>query len=149
MMPAGDLPEGTAFLCHPEVFPIAAPSLALRQPDRMGIADILKLPLLYDEDPFWWDDWLDAVGETAATLPSAPQLLDGALLMSAVRAGQGVALANALTAARALERGEVIRLGTAAARLEGYVAMVKSGARRREALRLVQWMQRALASGAP
>jgi LysR family glycine cleavage system transcriptional activator len=146
---ADDLAESAVLLARPEVFPIAAPALILRPPDRMRLNDIFKMPLLYDEDPIWWDDWLAAIGETGVTLPSAPQLLDCALLMSAVRAGQGVALANSLTAARALASGDVVRLGTASARLEAYVAIIKPGARRNKALRLVQWMRRALQEPAP
>ncbi len=80
------------------VVTVCAPSVAarLREPQ-----DLARETLLHDEDPrVSWAEWLEAAGLGHPRWASrGPRLADGALVLQAARAGQGVALGRRRLAA--------------------------------------------------
>jgi LysR family glycine cleavage system transcriptional activator len=69
------------------------------------------MTLLHDEDPrLSWQAWLEAAGLGRPTWGHrGPRLADGALLLQAARAGQGVALSRRRLAASLLRTGALVQ----------------------------------------
>jgi len=98
---------------RPRVFPVArpdAPWLAGRSVDQP--ADLLTLPLTYEDDDVEWHVWFAAHG-LGAVLPPPPvaRLWQAHMTLAAAREGQGVALTNAFLAGEDLAAGRVVELG--------------------------------------
>ncbi len=91
------------------VVAVSAPSVAarLREPP-----DLAHQTLLHDEDPrVSWAEWLEAAGLGRPRWAArGPRLADGALVLQAARAGQGVALARRRLAAGQLRSGALVQL---------------------------------------
>lgn len=82
--------------------PVAAPDLAgkLRQP-----ADLLAAPLIHEEGPVGWADWLAEAGVEAGAVWKGLNFSDGDIALAAAELGQGVALSSAFLAQDALSAG--------------------------------------------
>jgi len=103
---------------RPRVFPVArpdAPWLKGRTVDKP--ADLLALPLTYEDDDVEWQIWFAAHGlfsehgPGAALPPPVARLWQAHMTLAAARDGQGVALTNAFLAGEDLAAGRVIELG--------------------------------------
>ena len=97
---------------RPRVFPVARPGspwLSGREP--ADPADLLALPLLYEDDDVEWQVWFGAHGITAALPPPTARLWQAHMTLVAAREGQGVALTNAFLAGEDLAAGRVVELG--------------------------------------
>ena len=101
------------YLARPEFFPICAPALAHAAGGLRRPSDLSDLPLLHLFDRSDWSGWIEAAGAPKALTGAAPArdvvFEDANLLLSAALAGQGVALGDAITCARYLEEGALIR----------------------------------------
>jgi len=75
-------------------------------------ADLLTLPLTYEDDDVEWHVWFAAHG-LGAVLPPPPvaRLWQAHMTLAAAREGQGVALTNAFLAGEDLAAGRVVELG--------------------------------------
>lgn len=92
-----------------ESFPVCSPDLresySLSQPEALRQA-----PLLHEETRQWWAEWLKAAGIEDLECPRGTMLQNAHLAIQAAEAGQGVALADNLTAADAIRAGRLVRL---------------------------------------
>jgi LysR family glycine cleavage system transcriptional activator len=86
--------------------PVAEPALAatLRQP-----ADLLEAPLIHEEGPIGWADWLAHAGIEAGKVWKGTNFSDSDIALAAAELGQGVALASLFLAGDALVAGTLIR----------------------------------------
>ena len=87
-------------VCSPDFFethPITQPS------------DLLSYPLLHEESRSWWAEWMHLVDRDVPS-PEKGYLFDEThLAMVAAESGQGVALADDITAHDALKTGRLVR----------------------------------------
>ena len=97
-------------LIRGEFTPMLSPALAdtiggVREP-----ADILRLPIIDPDDP-WWEHWLRAAGIADPRLGDGPVTRMGAQTLEAARAiaGQGVAILTPFFYRDAVERGLLIQ----------------------------------------
>jgi LysR family transcriptional regulator, glycine cleavage system transcriptional activator len=90
------------------VVTVCAPSVGARLRDPQ---DLVHQTLLHDEDPrVSWAVWLEAAGLGRPRWASrGPRLADGALVLQAARAGQGVALGRRRLAAGQLRSGALVQ----------------------------------------
>jgi LysR family transcriptional regulator, glycine cleavage system transcriptional activator len=94
-------------LLHGDFAPMISSRLAASTPIREP-ADLLHLPLLDPEDP-WWEDWFAAAG-VAYTKPVRRERLGmQALAASAAMAGQGVAILSRALYAMELAEGRLVQ----------------------------------------
>lgn len=97
-------------LIRGEFTPMLSPALA----DTIGgihePADILRLPIIDPDDP-WWDHWLRAAGIADPEFGDGPVTRMGAQTLEAARAiaGQGVAILTPFFYREAVERGLLIQ----------------------------------------
>jgi LysR family glycine cleavage system transcriptional activator len=93
-----------------ELVPVAAPALV----DQLGLpkhpGDLTAWPHIHDAERKDWHLWLQAQGVTEIGPPRGPAFDDPSLLLTAVLAGQGAALAPAAIAALDLAKGRLIKL---------------------------------------
>lgn len=132
-------------LVQPPIFPVCSPAFLLEHGPLAGVEDLLRLPLLHEDDGYWWGAWLQSQGLRARlssemSYVSADQVIDLAL------AGAGVALTNGLLVEEELASGRLVRpLGNQAV-LEGYLLLSPAGGLKPEAKLFRQWLFAKLAS---
>jgi LysR family transcriptional regulator, glycine cleavage system transcriptional activator len=105
---SGQWPEVTSHLLMPGDFtpmlsPRLAASLDLREP-----ADLLRLPLIDSDDP-WWQEWFAAAGIAYAKPVRHGSLGMQALVASAALAGQGVAILSRALYVTDLAEGRLVQ----------------------------------------
>lgn len=108
-------------LVRPPIFPVCSPAFleSCPLPVRRA-ADLVRLPLLHEDDGSWWSDWLRACGVRAK--PNAELAYDSAdQVLALALAGEGVALSNGLLAAEELADGRLVRPVPQECALEPYV----------------------------
>ena len=95
--------------------PVAEPVLArtLKQP-----ADVLQVPLIHDEGPVGWADWLGHMGVDVGTVWKGTNFSDSDIALAAAELGQGVALASLFLAEPAVATGALV---------QPYAAAIDSG----------------------
>lgn len=93
-----------------EFSPMLSPSLAETIADLKTPEDILKLPLVDPQDP-WWRIWFEAAGLDGIDLSAYPGSRMGSQALEANRAiaGQGVAILTPYFCRNALESGQLIQ----------------------------------------
>lgn len=92
-------------LSRPRIFPVASPSFLKSRPAIKRPEDLLKMPLIHEENSDLWTIWFKAMD---CPLPAHGTYLGSASIsMEAVRQGQGIAIANELLAARDLRTGRL------------------------------------------
>ena len=131
-------------LVCPDIFPVCSPQF-LAQLDRplRTPADLLKVPLLHEDDGTWWGQWLKACGVRAKahadmTYDSADQVIALAI------AGEGVALCNAYLVQDELEQGRLVRPLDQACGLQAYVLVIPPGPCSTIARAFEAWLRDAL-----
>ena len=89
-------------LAHDRLSPVVAPALAaaIREP-----ADLLPVPLIHEEGPVGWADWLGHAGIAAPSVWKGTNVSDGDIALAAAEFGQGAALASLFLAQDALAAG--------------------------------------------
>jgi len=143
--------EGEEFSCprevlvQPPIFPVCSPAFLLEHGPLTRVEDLLRLPLLHEDDGYWWGAWLQSQGLRARlssemSYVSADQVIDLAL------AGAGVALTNGLLVEEELASGRLVRPLANQAVLEGYLLLSPPGGLKPEAKLFRQWLFAKLAS---
>ncbi|TXJ00441.1 MAG: LysR family transcriptional regulator [Aquabacterium sp.] len=132
-------------LVQPPIFPVCSPAFLLEHGPLTGVEDLLRLPLLHEDDGYWWGSWLQSQGLRARlssemSYVSADQVIDLAL------AGAGVALTNGLLVEEELASGRLVRPLANQAVLEGYLLLSPAGGLKPEAKLFRQWLFAKLAS---
>ncbi|MXN45269.1 LysR family transcriptional regulator [Shinella kummerowiae] len=86
--------------------PVAEPALAatLRQP-----SDLLLAPLIHEESPIGWADWLAHAGIEAGKVWKGTNFSDSDMALAAAELSQGVVLASLFLAGDALAAGTLVR----------------------------------------
>lgn len=93
---------------RPEVFPVTSPACAAQLPPIATAADLLKYPLLHEENDLEWVHWLQAQGvEVEGRIPGS-RLWHAHLTLNAARQGYGIALANRMLLNDDLETGRLV-----------------------------------------
>lgn len=139
-----------SLLLREELVAVAAPSLLARRAMPLTPQEILALPLVHDDFHGGWAAWARLAGVACdATLPG-PHFNDTALLIGAVRAGQGVALVRRLLATDELAAGQLACLSDIAVPLEQslYFVCRRGDQQRRPVVAFQHWLQESLAETA-
>lgn len=126
-------------LVQPQIFPVCSPAFLLEHGSLNRVEDLLRLPLLHEDDGYWWGAWLQSQGLRARlssemSYVSADQVIDLAL------AGAGVALTNGLLVEEELASGRLVRPLANQAVLEGYLLLSPVGGLKPEAKLFRQWL---------
>lgn len=128
----GDWPGLEAHLLLPSHFtPLCSPSL-LQGVEIGGPFDILKLPLLGPQDP-WWQQWFAEAGVGPVDLSDRPDNSLGTQQFEgmAAMAGQGVALVNPFFFAADLAAGRLVQIFDLVVKAERDYWLVYPTSRRR------------------
>lgn len=134
-----DFENPTELLCQPAIFPVCAPHFLSQYPPLRTPTDLLKMPLLHEDDGHWWKHWFHSQGvktklSSEMSYVSADQVIDLAL------SGAGVGLTNSLLVMEELEKGLLVRPVDNEARLEGYVLLSPPGGLKPEAKAFRLWL---------
>lgn len=98
-------------IARPPVFPVASSSCITAMGGQPHfLADLLKAPLLQEENEAEWRCWFNAHHIPAARIPCAGRLWQAHITLAAARAGEGVALGNAFLLGDDLENGRLVRV---------------------------------------
>ncbi len=95
-------------IAHPEVFPVANPSVARSLRPIARIQELLDAPLLHEESEAHWRSWFAACGVVCPERLPGPRLWHAHLAIEAARHGQGVALANPFLLGDDLAAGRLV-----------------------------------------
>ncbi|MBR1220969.1 transcriptional regulator GcvA [Bradyrhizobium sp. U87765 SZCCT0131] len=93
-----------------EIVPVAAPSLVEQRGRPATPAALAHWPLVHDAERKGWQLWFQAQGIAEIPPPRGVSFDDSALLLTAVRAGQGVGLLPAALTAGDVAEGRLVRL---------------------------------------
>lgn len=135
-------------LVRPPIFPVCAPQfLAQMQLPLRSVAELVKYPLLHEDDGAWWGQWLRACGVRAkahadVAYDSADQVIAMAL------AGEGIALCNHYLVEHELHKGLLVRPLPQACALQAYVLVLPAGPGSAIARAFAKWLQAELAPAA-
>jgi LysR family glycine cleavage system transcriptional activator len=128
-------------LVRPPIFPVCSPQLLahMRLPLRTA-ADLVKFPLLHEDDGTWWWQWLRACGVRSKAhadmaYDSADQVIGMAL------AGEGIALCNAFLVEKELQEGLLVRPLPQERQLQAYVLVRPTGPGGTLVRAFEQWIQ--------
>lgn len=89
------------------LLPVAAPALVAGR-SRTPLASLYEFPVLADNVPGGWPNWLRAVGLDPSRLRVRARFDDGAALLAAAGAGLGVALGRSRLVEDALAQGRLV-----------------------------------------
>jgi DNA-binding transcriptional LysR family regulator len=134
-------------LTHPRVYAVASPAWAARHPHVREPRDLLTAALIHEDTRDQWRDWFLACGVVPGTL-QGPRLWHANVAMEAAIHGQGVALANELIAAPALQSGQLQMVTTACPALDPYVLITKGEVMPAKFSAFRNWLIRTLAGSA-
>jgi len=95
---------------RPSIFPVASPACAAQLPPIQSVEDLLRLPLLHEENDLEWIYWLQAQGLQVEERIPGSRLWHAHLTLNAARQGYGVALANSMLLGDDLEAGRLVPL---------------------------------------
>jgi DNA-binding transcriptional LysR family regulator len=114
-------------ITRPIIFPVVSAATARRYADVRAPAGLLEKPLLHEDSPLQWRDWLHAAGVKEVPPLSGTCLWSGDAAMAAAALGQGVALGNALIAQADIACGRLVRLLDLDVRMYGYFLRMRQG----------------------
>jgi LysR family glycine cleavage system transcriptional activator len=97
-------------LACPEVFPVASPALAESLRPLQTARDLMKAPLIHEEDDGYWRSWFAAHEVSCAGHLAGPRLWHAQQAIEAARRSQGVALVNPFLVGDDLASGSLVRL---------------------------------------
>lgn len=128
-------------LVRPDIFPVCSPQFLarLQQPLRTA-ADLVRQPLLHEDDGSWWGQWLKACGvrtkaHAELTYDSADQVIAEAV------AGEGVALCNTYLVAQELQDGRLVRPLPDTRLLQAYLLVFPPGPGSPITRSFARWLQ--------
>jgi LysR family glycine cleavage system transcriptional activator len=114
-------------IARPTIFPVVSGGVARRYAAVRKPADLIDKPLLHEDSPLQWRDWLHAAGVKEVPPLSGTCLWSGDATVGAAALGQGVALTNALIAQADIDSGRQVRLLKVDVRMYGYFLRVRPG----------------------
>jgi DNA-binding transcriptional LysR family regulator len=94
---------------RPAVFPVATPDLAARLAIG-GAEDLLRSPLLHEDNDDEWSRWFEAHQVTPDQRLPGTRLWHAHLTLGAALQGEGVALTNPMLGGPALDAGRLVKL---------------------------------------
>jgi DNA-binding transcriptional LysR family regulator len=99
-------------IVRPRMFPVASPTAPwFARTEIAQPADLLGLPLLFEQDGNEWTAWFSGNGVSAQVPATSPRLWQAHMTLAAAREGQGAVLTNAFLAAEDLQAGRLVELG--------------------------------------
>lgn len=127
-------------LLQPPIFPVCSAEFLHQHGPVETLADLLKCPLLHEDDGYWWALWLQRQGmrtrlSCEMSYVSADQVIDLAL------AGAGIALTNVLLVTEELASGRLVRPLPHEVPLEGYWLLEPVEGLKPEARAFKAWLQ--------
>jgi len=134
-------------LTHPRVHAVASPAWIARHPEVSQPGHLLNAPLIHEDTRDQWRDWFLACGVVPGTL-QGPRLWHANVAMEAAIHGQGVALANELIAAPALQSGQLQIVTPVCPALDPYVLITKGEILPAKFSAFRNWLVRTLAASA-
>jgi DNA-binding transcriptional LysR family regulator len=114
-------------IARPVIFPVVSGSAAQRYSGVRMPGDILDKPLLHEDSPLQWRDWLRAAGLSKVPPLSGTCLWSGDAPIEAAALGQGIALSNELIAHADIASGRQVRLLDIDVRMYGYFLRMRQG----------------------
>lgn len=134
-------------LTHPRVFAVASPAWVERNPWVREPKDLLAASLIHEDTRDQWRDWFLACGVVPGTL-QGPRLWHANVAMEAAMHGQGVALANEVIAAPALQSRQLQIVTEACPALDPYVLITRGEVMPPKFSAFRNWLIRTLAQSA-
>lgn len=107
--PAGEVE--TVQLARPPVLAVCSPSRLEALGDLDTPADLLRAPLLHEENARQWTAWFEANGVAPGHDLAGHKLWHAHLAVDAARRGEGLALANAFLVGDDLKAGRLVDVG--------------------------------------
>lgn len=98
-------------LARPHIMAVAAPHVARSLERIRSVTDLLRHPLLHEEDDKQWRAWFAARGATFDHEISGARYWHAHLAIDAAVKGRGIALASGFLVAEELRSGELVELG--------------------------------------
>lgn len=98
------------WLCSPELFLVASPTLLKKNGPLTGPADCLRYKLLPDATGKDWEIWFEAQGIDAKSAIYGSQYRNDFLMVKAAVEGQGLALLKDIYAKESLASGHLVRV---------------------------------------
>lgn len=142
-----DAPPGAALLFTEEVFPVAAPELAVRLPAVLRADDLAGLTLLsFDGSQktpwFSWEPWLAGMGLANVRPKAILQFNQYDQLIRAAADGRGIALGRGPLVAGLMAEGKLKLLGDTRQRIaaRGYFLIRAAQGSRPEVERFADWL---------
>ncbi len=126
-------------ILQPPIFPVCSPAFLAEHGPLEQVSDLLRLPLLHEDDGYWWGAWLQCMGiktrlSSEMSYVGADQVIDLAL------AGAGVALTNPLLVIDELASGRLVRPLANEVPLEGYLLLSPPEGLKPEARVFREWL---------
>ena len=124
------------------LFPVCSPSLLETHGPLHEPGDLIRLPLLHDDDHSDWRAWLETVGASPRDAVRGTVFTDSSLLVQAAIAGQGVAMARGVLVDDALRAGLLLRpfAHSLATELAYYVLCLPERAQQPKIARFREWL---------
>lgn len=94
-------------LCRPDAFPVASPSWLAKNRRPGNLRDLLASRLIHSEQNCW-AEWFAQHGVNDRIEASGPRMWNTHMALEAAKAGQGIALTNALIAEPYLREGLLV-----------------------------------------
>lgn len=101
--------KSAILLAEVSMFPVLAPSLLRPGHELRAPADLLKYPLLHEDEDRSWQAWFRAAGRADISIPRRMRFNDVALVLQAAVNGHGVALGDDLLAADDLKTERLVK----------------------------------------
>jgi LysR family transcriptional regulator, glycine cleavage system transcriptional activator len=92
-----------------EMSPVLSPDLLRDGPPIQTPEDILKYPLLHEDDRALWRAWFAAAGLSSLDVPPGPYFTDSALVQQSALRGSGIGLADTRHATDDIAAGRLVR----------------------------------------
>lgn len=125
----------------PRILPVASPGFMRQHGPVESVADLARLPLIFERSPGQWQHWLAKAGLTDIPDLHGIKLWHGHLTLEGARLGQGVALVSSLIAMPSFENGELVKVTDSLVYLGDYYMVASTQAwRRPEVRKLRDWL---------
>ena len=142
-----EAPPGASLLFNEEVFPVAAPELAVRLPAVLRAVDFASVTLLSFDDNqktpwFSWEPWLAGMGLAHVRPKAILQFNQYDQLIRAAVDGRGIALGRGPLVAQLMAEGKLRLLGGIRQRIaaRAYFLVRAPGVARPEVERFAAWL---------
>lgn len=131
------------------VFPVCSPGFLRKHPMHQ-LSDLAGVSLLHQDNRQVWQAWLVEAGAGGDLPLRSGPMFQSHLAIGAAEAGQGVALADNVTAADALRDGRLVRPFDCVLPLAGYYLVTPKGGGRSKAVKaFAEWLRAELGAVAP